>query len=291
MKITKHEARMGILFVLPAVILFSLFTAYPLVKTIVMSVYEWDGFSNQKEFIGLRHFIRVFHDGVFWLGMRNVIILALAAFATMNPIALLLAVMVTGKIKGSKFYGIIFYLPVMISGIVVGFVWSWMFNTDYGLINRLFEMIGLGAWTQDWLNTPTTAIIAISVASIWQGIGGSFILFWASLQNIPADYYESSDLDGANFWEKIYYITLPSISSMMTVIIILTAIGSVNTYQIVLALTKGGPAGTTTVPIKYIFDMAQEYGNFGYATAMSVVLGLILFAFSLLRMYLSKKED
>ena len=256
-----------------------------------MSVYEWDGYSQNKLYVGFDHFIRVFEDKVFWLGMRNVFLFALAAFVIMNPIALILAVFVSGKTKGSRIYGIVYYLPVMLSGIVVGFVWSWMFNTDYGLVNSLLQNVGLGSWAQDWLNKPNTALIAITIASIWQGIGGSFILFWAGLQNIPSDFYESADLEGANFWNKLRYITLPSINQIMTVVIILTAVGAVNTYQIVIALTRGGPAGATTVPIKYIFDMSQEYGNFGYATAMSVVLGLILFAFSLGRMYLTKKED
>lgn len=291
MNTTKQEARLGLIFLLPALILFSLFTAYPLVKTVVMSVYEWDGYSQHKLFVGFDHFIRVFQDKVFWLGMRNVFIFALAAFLIMNPIALLLAILVSGKTKGSRVYGIVYYLPVMLSGIVVGFVWSWMFNTDYGLINTLLEKIGLGAWTQDWLNKPTQALIAITIASIWQGIGGSFILFWAGLQNIPADFYESADLEGASFFNKLRYITLPSITQIMTVVIILTAVGAVNTYQIVISLTRGGPAGATTVPIKYIFDMAQEYGKFGYATAMSVVMGLILLIFSLIRMYSTKRED
>lgn len=291
MKTTRQEARTGVLFLLPALILFGLFTAYPLVNTVIMSVYEWDGYSQEKLFVGLDHFVRVFGDSVFWLGMRNVLIFALAAFIVMNPIALLLAIFVTSKMRGSRVYGIIYYLPVMLSGIVVGFVWSWMFNTDYGLINSLLRNIGLSSLAQDWLNKPNSALAAITIASVWQGIGGSFILFWAGLQSIPTDFYESADLEGAGFFRKLFSITLPSITHIMTVVIILTAVGAVNTYQIVISLTRGGPAGATTVPIKYIFDMAQEYGNFGYATAMSVVMGLILLAFSLIRMYLTKGDD
>lgn len=290
MKISRSEVRMALLFLAPAVILFGLFTAYPLIKTVIMSFYSWDGFSDTKTFVGFANLSRVFSDDVFWLGMKNVVIFAIAAFLIMNPIALLLAVLVSGEIEGSKFYRIIFYLPVMLSGIVVGFVWSWLFNGDYGLINSVLKMLGLANLQQDWLNQPGTAIFAIIVVSIWQGIGGSFLLFWSGLQSIPKDYYESADLEGANFFQKLFYITIPSIKSVMTVVIILTATGAINTYQLVLALTKGGPAGATTVPIKYIFDMAQEYGNFGYATAMSVVLGVILLLFSLLRMLMARKD-
>lgn len=290
MKVTKQEARMGVLFIVPTLILFILFTAYPLINTLIMAFFDWDGFSEQRTFVGLANFTKVFNDGVFWLGMKNVLIFALAAFVLMNPIALILAVLVSSDIAGSKYYKIIYYLPVMISGIVVGFIWSWLFNGEFGLINNFLDFIGLSGLKQDWLNTANTAIFAVVIASIWQGIGGSFLLFWAGLSTIPKDFYESADLDGANFFEKLFYITIPSIKSVMTIVVILTAIGAVNTYQIVISLTKGGPAGATTVPILYIFDMSQKYGNFGYATAMSVVLGVVLFIFSMLRLFLTRKK-
>jgi len=289
MKIIKKINIMGILFILPALILFLLFTLYPLVTTIGISFFSWDGFEPEKIFVGFQNYTQVLHDEVFWLGVRNVVIFALSAFIIMNPVALILAALVSTNIKGSKYFKIIYYLPVMLSGIVVGLIWKWLFNGDYGIINNVLHLIGIQG--PDWLNDGNSAIAAIAIASVWQGIGCSFILFWAAIQGIPLDYYESADLDGASFLKKLWYITIPSIKSMMSVVIILTAVGAAGTYQIVASLTNGGPAGKTTVPIMYIYDMINKYGNYGYATAMSSVLGGILLIFSLLRLFAERRGE
>lgn len=283
MKKVKKVNIIGVLFVLPALILFVLFTLYPLVTTVGLSFFSWNGFDPVKKFVGIQNYLQVFYDGTFWLGIRNVAIFAIAAYLIMNPIALVLAALVSTNIKGSKYYKIIYYLPVMLSGIVVGLIWSWLFNGNYGVINKVLGFVGIHG--PDWLNNGNAALAAIAIASVWQGIGSSFILFWAAIQNIPLDYYESSDLEGATFIQKLWYITVPSIKSMMSVVLILTAVGAAGTYQIVLSLTKGGPAGKTTVPIMYIYDMINKYRNYGFATAMSTVLGGILLIISLLRLY------
>jgi ABC-type sugar transport system permease subunit len=281
----------GTVFILPALALFLLFIVYPILNTFIMGFYGWNGKNPTKVFVGFSNFIQVFHDRTFWLGMRNVLILALSAFAVMNTIALLLAVLVSTKIPGVKFYRVIFYLPVMLSGIVVGFVWRWLFNGDAGLINAVLRTIGLGSLARDWLNSGGTAMFAVVVASVWQGIGSSFILYMAALTNVPNDLYESASLDGATFFQKLFYITLPSIRKMMSIVIILTMVGAVGTYQVVLALTNEGPAGATTVPMVYILNMIRKWYNYGYGTAMAVVVGLILIILSLFRLFLDRRKE
>ncbi|MGL6202099.1 MAG: carbohydrate ABC transporter permease [Lachnospiraceae bacterium] len=291
MKKNTQKKIIGTIFVLPMLLLFLLFTVYPLVSTFILGFYGWDGYNTTKVFVGFSNFIQVFHDRTFWLGVRNIAILALSAFAFMNTIALLLAILVSTKIPGAKFYRVVYYLPVLLSGIVVGFIWRWLFNGDAGLINAALRTIGLSSLTRDWLSSGETAMFAIIVASIWQGIGASFILYMAALTNVPNDLYESASLDGAAFFQKLFYITLPSIRNMMTIVIILTMTGSVGTYQVVLSLTNEGPAGATTVPMVYILNMIQKYYNYGYGTAMAVILGLMLLVLSLIRLLFDRRKE
>ena len=291
MKVRTRDKITGVAFVIPALVLFVLFTVYPIINTFIMGFFSWNGYNPHKVFVGFTNFIQVFNDRTFWLGVRNIVILALSAFAFMNTIALVLAVLVSTKLPGVKVFRVVFYLPVMLSGIVVGFVWRWLFNGDAGLINAVVRTLGLPGLAHDWLNAGGTAMFAIVVASIWQGIGASFILYLAALTSVPNELYESASIDGATFFQKLFNITLPSIRPMMTIVIILTMVGAVGTYQVVLALTNEGPAGATTVPMVYILNMMQKYFNYGYATAMAVVLGLMLLVLSLVRLYFDRRKD
>lgn len=291
MKTSVRDKVIGAIFILPALILFSLFVVYPIINSFVMAFFTWNGFNPTKTFVGFANLLRVMRDRIFWQGVGNAAILAIAAMLVMNPLALFFATLVGTNVKGRNIYRVVFYLPVMLSGIVVGFVWRWMFNGDAGLVNHVLNSIGLSSLARDWLNTGPTAMFAIVVASVWQGIGSSFILYMAALTNVPTELYESASLDGASFFQKLRYITLPSIRKMMTIIVILTMVGAVNTYQIVLSLTNSGPAGATTVPMVYILDTIQLWYDYGYGTAMAVVLGLILLALSLIRLYFDKRKE
>ncbi|HBT48875.1 MAG: ABC-type sugar transport system permease component [Caldanaerobacter subterraneus] len=280
----------NMLFVLPAVAFFITFSIYPLYKTFQLSFFDWNGIAPTMNFVGLQNYITAFSDKVWWKAVYNGFYLAVLALIFMNSLALFLAILVNNDIRGASVYRVIFYIPPILSGIVVGYIWKWIYDPTYGILNAILEYLHLGFLKHAWLSDVKTALLSVAVASIWQGFGGSFIIFLAGLQGIPQELYEAAKVDGASAWEQFRWITLPLLSKTYTIVSILTILGAMQLLTLVLALTNGGPGFETEVPALRIYKEAFSSYRFGYATALSVILGLMLLIISLIQIKLRREE-
>lgn len=278
------------IFILPALFLFVTFSLYPFYKVFQLSVTRWDGISPQMVFVGFENFRDLLTDNpVFWLSMRNALFVTLLALTAQNLLALFLALVCDRDIRGGNIYRVIFYLPPVLSGIVVGLIWNWIYDGNYGLLNHFLEFIGLGNLSRAWLSDSKTALIAVAVIHMWKGFGWGFVILLAGLQSIPRELYEAAKVDGASSWVVFKNITAPLMIPVFILVSILTILGTMQIFDIIIATTGGGPGYHTEVPITRIVSTMIGSSQFGYACAMGVIFGLILLAISLVQIRVSKK--
>ncbi len=276
-------------FVVPAVFLFLTFSLYPFIKVFQLSVTDWDGISPEMTLVGLHNFKDLIMDNpVFWLSMRNVVFVTFLALTAQNLLALLLALLCDREIKCGNLYRVIFYLPPVLSSIVVGLIWNWIYDGNYGLLNHFLGAIGLGDLARSWLSDSKTALIAVSVIHMWKGFGWGFVILLAGLQSIPRDLYEAARVDGANSWVVFKNITTPLMIPVFILVSILTILGTMQIFDIIIATTGGGPGYHTEVPMTRILTTMLSSSRFGYASAMGVMLGLILLVISMVQIRVSK---
>ena len=280
---------MNYLFILPAYLLFFTFSVYPFFKVFQLSTTSWDGISPQAPFVGLANFRDLVTDNpVFWLSMKNAFIITVLALTVQNLLALLLAYLCDRDIRGGHIYRVIFYLPPVLSGIVVGLIWNWIYDGNYGLLNHFLNFIGLGNVAHAWLADPHTALFAVAGIHMWKGFGWGFMILLAGLQSIPRDLYEAARVDGANSWIVFKNITVPLMASVFILVSVLTILGTMQVFDIIIATTGGGPVYHTEVPITRIVAAMIASSKFGYACAMGVTFGLILLAISMVQIRVSK---
>ncbi len=276
-------------FILPAALLFFTFSLYPFFKVFQLSITNWDGISPQMNYVGIANFKDLLTDNaVFWLSMRNAFFVTLLALVVQNLLALFLALICDREIKGGNIYRVIFYLPPVLSGIVVGLIWNWIYDGSYGLLNHFLTFIGLGDLARAWLSDSKTALISVAVIHMWKGFGWGFVILLAGLQSIPRELYEAARVDGANAWVVFRSITAPLMIPVFILVSILTILGTMQVFDIIIATTGGGPGYHTEVPITRIVSTMIGNSKFGYACAMGVVFGLILLAISMVQIRVSK---
>ena len=278
------------LFVLPALALFAVFSVYPFAKVFQLSLMDWDGISPHARFIGLANFREVLaHDPVWWQSFGHAAYITALALALQNGLALLLAMAVNRDIRGGTAYRVIFYLPPILSGIVVGLIWSWIYDGNVGILNHLLSALGLGRLARSWLADPNTALSAVGAVHMWKGFGWGFVILLAGLQNIPQELYEAAKMDGAGAWYRFRYITVPLMMPVFFLVSILTILGTMQIFDIILATTNGGPGYHTEVPVTRILVTMLGSSRFGYACTMGIVFGAVLLMVSLLQLRLSKQ--
>lgn len=276
-------------FILPALLLFSVFSVYPFLKVFQLSVTNWNGISPDMKYVGLANFKDLLVDNpVFWLSMKNALTITVLALVVQNLLALFLALLCDREIKGGNVYRVIFYLPPVLSGIVVGLIWNWIYDGNYGLLNHFLHFIGLGDLSRAWLSDAKTALVAVAIIHMWKGFGWGFVILLAGLQSIPRDLYEAARVDGAGSWIVFRRITVPLMIPVFILVSILTILGTMQIFDIIIATTGGGPGYYTEVPITRIFSSMVSASKFGYACAMGVIFGLILLAISMVQIRVSK---
>lgn len=277
------------LFILPAFLLFATFSIYPFYKVFQLSVYAWDGISPNLQYVGFYNFKDLITDNpVFWLSMRNAFFVTFLALTVQNILALFLALLCDRDIKGGNIYRVIFYLPPVLSGIVVGLIWNWIYDGNYGLLNHFLNFIGLENLSRAWLSDSSTALIAVSVIHMWKGFGWGFVILLAGLQSIPRELYEAAKVDGANSWVVFRAVTVPLMIPVFILVSILTVLGTMQIFDIIIATTGGGPGYHTEVPITRIIATMIGSSKFGYACSMGVMFGLVLLVVSLIQIRASK---
>ena len=288
---SRWESFTSSLFILPALGMFLTFSVYPLYKVIALSFFNWDGISSATlHFAGLANYTEIFsRDVVWWLSMRNAAAITFLALTLQNALALALAWIVDRDIKGGQIYRTIFFLPPILSGIVVGLIWNWIYMGDFGLLNHVLGQIGLGSLSRPWLADPSTALTALAVIHMWKGFGWGFIILLAGLQGIPRELYESARVDGAGEFRIFWKITVPLMIPVFILVSVLTILGTMQIYDLVVSTTGGGPGYHTEVPMTRIIAKMLGSARFGYACALGIVFGLVLLMLSLIQIQISRK--
>jgi ABC-type sugar transport system permease subunit len=277
------------MFVMPALILFAVFYIYPLYSVFDLSVHEWDGISPERYFVFLDNFKEVLFDKNWWGSMWNAGYITFLALVFQNALALMLALIVDREIKGGRFYRVVFYLPPVLSGIVIGLIWNWIFNGDYGLLNHWLSGLGAGHLGRAWLADPRTALTCVAVIHMWRGFGWGFIILLAGLQNIPRELYEAARIDGAGTWDVFLKVTVPLMIPVFVLVAVLTVLGTMQIYDLIVSTTGGGPGYHTEVPITRILASVIGSSRYGYACAQGLVFGLVLLIVSMVQLRLSRK--
>lgn len=282
----RQQMLWGYFFVLPAMVGFFLFMAYPMIYGIVLGFFEWSGL-GAKEWVGIDNYIRMFQDRRFLQAVWNTAYYTMGILLIGVPLALILAMLLNQKLKGRNFYRLAYYLPVITMMIAVSVLWRWLLSTNHGLINYFLGFIGIPRI--NWLHDPRWAMPGLILMSIWKGTGFNMLIFLAGLQGIPKTYYEAADIDGARWWHKFRHITLPLLSPTTFFILITTMIHSFQIFQQAYMVTEGGPQGATTTVVYFVYKHAFEWFNMGYASAQAVFLFTILICATLVQMRLQRR--
>ncbi len=277
------------LFVLPAVLIFSIFYIYPFISVFNLSLREWDGITPYTRFVGLLNFKEIiFQNRIWWQSMGNAAYITLIALTFQNALALALALACDRDIKAGNLYRVIFYIPPILSEVVVGLVWRWIYDGNYGLLNHWLNILGFGHFARDWLSDPKTALTAVAIIHSWKGFGWGFIIFLAGLQTIPKELYEAAKVDGASSWQIFTRITIPLMVPVFILVSILTILGTMQVFVLILSMTGGGPGYHTEVPVTRILASMVGSSRFGYACAQGIIFGAILLVVSFIQIRLSK---
>ncbi len=278
----------------PALIGFLIFTLYPIIWSARYSFYDYDGIDAY--FVGFDNFVRVFRDSRFWEALGTTTILTFGKLIVELPLALFLAIVVNNKLKGNGLFRITFFLPNIISVAIVGLIFTFLFDGLNGAVNNLLLDWGAIDSPINWFGNKWSALFVIGLASLWQGFGINMMFFLAGVQGIPSELYECASLDGASKWQSFRKITLPMLAPTLQVIFLLAVVGSMKTTDMVLTMTNGEPAGQTEVVMTYIFKYFFNYGQtgfrpqYGYATAMSIVVAIILGVLAAFYLKATKKK-
>lgn len=280
-----------ILALLPSLLIFSVIVVVPIIRSFFYGFYQWNGLGTPV-YVGLQNFIDILTDKVFWGAFKNNLFIVVASVLGQIPIGLIIAIVLNKKLKSSSFFRTIFFLPMILSTVVVGLLWSTILNAQVGILNQLLNLIGLGKFEQDWLGNPKIAMYTISVVIIWQFVGFYMIIFLAALQNIPAEIIEAADIDGAGELHKLFKITIPMIWDSIMAAVVLCIAGSMRTFDLVFVMTKGGPAHATELMATYMYNKTFEVYKYGYGSAVSLIIFVISLSFILIsRKAMSKSED
>ncbi len=271
--------------ILPNLLIFVIFIAVPAVFGFVYSLTDWEGI-GALHFIGFKNYIKLFQDTRFWISIRQTFLYALIALPLIVAIPLLLATQLVKKIRGRSIFRAIFYWPSMISYIVVGLLFQFIFGDSTGVINFLLEK--MGGSSVGWFTNGVSAMAVVIIASVWSRSGFYMVTFLSGLSNISESYYEAAKVDGATGWRQFVSITLPLLKPTTFLVMILGFIDLFKQYGLVLTLTDGGPAGATKFAVQYIYEQAFDRFELGYASALSMVLLLILAVLTLVQFKINK---
>lgn len=297
------RSRWSYLYVAPMLILLLVFSIYPTFASLGYTLYQWNGIGDPKIFVGFDNFVQVMHDPIFWGSFQHTLIYTVVLVPIQLFLALLLALILNNpKMRFVSFYRAIFFIPVVTSAAVIGVVIN-LIMTNFGDdLNTLLINLHIMHDHVDWLGDPRFALGIVIVVGIWNTLGYNLVNFLAGLQTIPVELYEAARIDGANAFNRLFYITIPMLRTVGMIILVLATLGSLQVFDLVIVLTDGGPYGATEVVNTYIYH--QAFGgnssrnpvepNVGFASAASFFYGLIIMGLSvaqlLLFRYLNKQR-
>lgn len=299
-------------FLAPALIFFSIYVVIPIFESISLSFYEWNGLyradgTSTAEWIGLGNYVKLWSDPNFWTSLKNNV-LWLVLYMLAVPAGLFIALFLNQTVTGMRFYKSMFFFPFVISQVVVGLIFGWFYNPDFGVVGSVWQAIFCEETTNilgnttfkcdrpvpDILSSPEYATYGIIFAGLWPQIAYCMILYLTGLNNVAADQIEAARLDGAKGWKMLWHVVLPQLRPATFIAVVVTVIGALRSFDMIAIMTQGGPFGSTNVLAYYMYEVAiSEYGErYGYGSAVATVLFLIMLvyiSYFLWRMYQDEK--
>jgi multiple sugar transport system permease protein len=275
------------LLVSPYIIHFVVFIAFPVTFSIVLTFHKWNIISPM-EYIGLGNFVRLFNDQFFFRSVWNTVVFLIIHIPLQVVVALLIAQVLNQNIKFRGFFRAAYFLPVVVSGVVVTILWQQLYGFDSGLLNRL--LVNLGFSKVGWLVDPNVAMPSIAIMATWKNVGLYIILFLVGLQTVPPHYYEAADIEGANKWQKFFKITLPTINPTIFMVFILSTIGGFSLFIEPYIMTGGGPLNSTLSAVLYIYKQGFFYYHMGYAATLGFFFAFLILLVVVIQKRFIEKE-
>jgi multiple sugar transport system permease protein len=275
------------LYIAPAFILLIFFVFFPTLRLIIDSFFEWDGMGTRR-FIAFENYRLLFSDGEFWQTIKNSFVFIIGSVPTGMAISLVMALLIQKQVMGRGIFRTIFFAPVVTSLVAAGLIFVWLLNYDFGVLNLISDKLGLAK--VPWLVDEKYAMLSVVLMTIWKDAGFNMILFLAGLNGISQTYYEAARIDGASRLQMFWKITWPLLMPTTFFILVVRIIFSFRTFEQIFAMTKGGPVGSTTVFVYYIYEKAFTYFEMGYASAATVLLLLIVLTLTFIQFKVVKNE-
>lgn len=275
------------LLVSPYIIHFLIFIAFPVIFSIVLTFHKWNIISPM-EYTGFANYIRLFQDALFLKSILNTLIFLVIHIPLQIIVALFLAEVLNQKIHLRGFFRAAFFLPVVVSGVVVTILWQQLYGFDTGLLNKILVTLGFGK--VGWLIDPKIAMPSIALMATWKNVGLYIVLFLVGLQTVPKHYYEAADLEGATHWQKFFKITLPMINPTIFLVVILSTVGGFSLFIEPYVLTGGGPLNSTLSAVLYIYKQAFFYYHMGYSATLGLFFALIILSVVIIQKKFIERE-
>lgn len=275
-------------FILPSLIVFSIFMWFPLLFAFFISFHKW-GIVGKPEFNGFANYISVLEDATFITALKNTVIYTTGTVPLALIAAFFLALILNKKLKGVTFFRGVYFFPVVVSFVVAALTWQWMYQTDSGIINYLLSIVHIGKI--EWLTNPGVAIWAIILMSVWKTLGYYMIIFLAGLQGIPSHTYEAATIDGVNRWQKLAKITVPLMKPTILFCLIIAMINSFKVFDQVYIMTKGGPGESTLMLVQYIYDTAFQLMKMGYGCCVGIIFFIMILIITIFQLKIFKTEE
>ncbi|GAA0392540.1 sugar ABC transporter permease [Paenibacillus motobuensis] len=280
-------------FVLPCLLIYSLLVFVPILVSFYSGLLDWNGIGAAK-FIGFKNFEKMLtNDPIFWPAVGRTMLLAGVSMCVQLPIALFIAILISRYVKKPNFLVSSYFLPVILSVVVIGQLWKTIYNPASmgGMLNQILESLGLNSWTHSWLTEPKIAIYSVIVVALWQYLGYHILIQFTGIQNIPSDIYEAAKIDGASGMKADRYITLPLIVPIFKISVVLSFIGSLQSFDLIMVMTGGGPAHATEVVASLMYNMSFLSMKYGYGSAIASFLVILCLAATIIINGLFSKLD
>lgn len=263
---------------LPSLVIYGLFFVYPNISLLSLSLLRWDGISPDKFFVGIDNYRRLFLDDPIWLkALINTSLVALQSIFIQLPIGLALAIILT-RVRGGEIFSSIIFLPLVVSLVAIGMVWTWMYDAEFGLVNQVLSLLGLDRLTRAWVGDSRTALLSVLVVINWIYIGLYMVMFTAGLRTISQSIFDAAKVDGLSQLQTAWRITVPLLKPVIAVMVMMAISGSFKSFDLIWIITGGGPAHATEIASTHLYRMAYRRMESGYASAIGVLIFLICLA-------------
>lgn len=279
------------LFLLPALLMLSLTVFWPALQAFYLSFtrYEYD-LTQAPQWVGLANFRRLWLDPVFWQTMRNTVLYLIGVVPILVILPLGLAILVNQKLWGIRWFRTAYYTPVVISIVVAGIAWRWLYDGN-GLLNQLLKLSGLSSTGIPWLTSPDVAIFSVMAVTIWKGLGYYMVIYLAGLQAVPADLYEAAAIDGSDGLQRHWDITIPLMKPYLFLVAVISSISATKVFEEVFIMTQGGPLNSSKTIVYYLYEQAFQDLEMSYACTIGLVLFLIIFSLSIVNLKLNQRRE